>query len=115
MFQHGQTRIGHYLLLTVVWAALCLPNLGGPSLWDVDEGHNAEASREMLVAGNVVVPTFNYSWRHDKPALLYWLQMAAYWVFGVNEGSARLPSALAALATILVAYELGRRLFTAGS
>jgi 4-amino-4-deoxy-L-arabinose transferase-like glycosyltransferase len=112
MFQRYNGPVGHRLLLCLVWAALCLPNLGTPSLWDVDEGHNAEAAREMLVAGDPVVPTFNYRWRHDKPPLLYWLQMAAYQAFGVNEWSARLPSALAGLAAILLAYEFGRRMFS---
>src|ERR671937_875713 len=41
------------------------------------------------------------------------LAVAAYRAFGVNEFAARLPSALAALATVLAAYELGRRLFGA--
>jgi 4-amino-4-deoxy-L-arabinose transferase-like glycosyltransferase len=104
-------RGGHYVLLTVVWALLCLPNLGGPSLWDVDEGNNAEASREMWRSGNYVVPTFNYQLREDKPALLYWLQTGAYAACGVNEFAARLPSALAALLTVLVTYELGRQTF----
>jgi len=101
----------HYALLTLVWAVLCLPNLGGPSLWDIDEGNNAQAAREMYESGNVIVPTFNYKLRVDKPILLYWLQVSAYHVCGVNEFAARLPSALAALLAILVTYELGRRLF----
>jgi 4-amino-4-deoxy-L-arabinose transferase-like glycosyltransferase len=94
-----------------VWAGLCLPNLGCPSLWDIDEGNNAECAREMDESGNFIVPTFNYKLRVDKPVLLYWLQVAAYRVCGVNEFAARLPSALAALLTVLITYELGRRLF----
>src|SRR6266545_3632091 len=94
MFPLFEHRLGHYALLCLVAAALCLVNLGAPSLWDIDEGHNAEAAREMLVAGNWIVPTFNYRLRSDKPALLYWLQIGAYHVFGVNEGAARFPSAL---------------------
>src|SRR5262245_22529936 len=104
-------RAAHYALLTAAWALLCLPNLGGPGLWDIDEGNNAEAARETLASGNWVVPTFNYKLREDKPALLYWLQMAGYEVLGVNETAARLPSALAALLTALATYELGRRMF----
>src|SRR3954467_1900388 len=111
MFQRLHTRGGHYALLAAVAAVLFLPNLGAPSLWDIDEGNNAEAGREMLEAGDWVVPTFNYGLRPDKPALLYWLQGAAYQVFGVGEFAARLPSALAALAAVLLTYELGRRLF----
>jgi 4-amino-4-deoxy-L-arabinose transferase-like glycosyltransferase len=109
------TRAGHYALLTAVWALLCLPNLGGPSLWDVDEGNNAEAAQEMFCSGNVIVPTFNGQIREDKPALLYWLQGAAYSTFGVSEFAARLPSALAALLAVLATYELGRRLFGKGA
>ena len=108
-------RAGHYALLAAVWALLCLPNLGGPSLWDVDEGNNAEAAHEMFCSGNLIVPTFNGQLREDKPALLYWLQGAAYSASGVNEFAARLPSALAALLAVLATYELGRRLFGKGA
>jgi 4-amino-4-deoxy-L-arabinose transferase-like glycosyltransferase len=111
MLRLFHTRVAHYLLLTAASAALFLVNLGVPSLWDIDEGHNAEAAREMLVSGNWVVPTFNFQLRPDKPALLYWLQIAAYRVCGVNEWAARLPSAIAACCTILITYEIGRKIF----
>jgi 4-amino-4-deoxy-L-arabinose transferase-like glycosyltransferase len=113
MFQRLHGRVGHYLLLVAVAAGLFLPNLGVPSLWDIDEGNNAEAAREMLESGNWIVPTFNYQLRVDKPALLYWLQIAGYRCFGVGEFAARLPSAVAALVALLLTYELGRRLFGA--
>src|SRR5262249_12868138 len=96
MLHDLRQRAAHYLLLAAVTPALCLPNLGAPSLWDIDEGNNATAAREMLAADNWVIPTFNGELRVDKPALLYWLQILAYQQFGVNEFSARLPSALAA-------------------
>src|SRR5262245_2930852 len=113
MFQRLNHRLGHYALLLLIGAAMFLVNLGGPSLWDIDEGNNAEAAREMRERDNWVIPTFNYQLRVDKPALLYWLQIAAYEQFGVNEFSARLPSALAALLAVLFTYELGRRMFGA--
>src|SRR5947208_1704523 len=113
MFHALCGRAGHYLLLATAWAYLCLVNLGTPSLWDIDEGNNAEAAREMYESGNWIVPTFNFSLRVDKPALLYWLQMLGYHFFGVSEFSARLPSALAALAAVLLTYELGRKMFSA--
>src|SRR5262249_994402 len=71
----------------------------------------AEAAREMLEAENWIVPTFNFELRVDKPVLLYWLQLACYSLFGVCEFAARLPSAMAAMLTVLLTYELGRRLF----
>jgi 4-amino-4-deoxy-L-arabinose transferase-like glycosyltransferase len=106
-------RYGHYLLLLTVAGLLFLPNLGGPSLWDIDEGHNVEAAREMYVSGNWIVPTFNFELRVDKPALLYWLEIGAFELFGVNEFAARFPSALMALLAVLFTYELGRRMFHA--
>jgi 4-amino-4-deoxy-L-arabinose transferase-like glycosyltransferase len=111
MFQRLHHRAGHYTLLTVVGLWLFFVNLGGASLWDVDEGRNTVAAFEMLESGDWVVPRYNGELRVDKPALLYWLQVLAYQQFGVNEFAARLPSALAALLTLLLAYELGRRMF----
>lgn len=113
MFRLMSTRGGHYLTLLLLAGVLYFPWLGGPSLWDIDEGNNAEAAREMLESDNWVIPTFNYDLRVDKPALLYWLQIQAYMRFGINEFSARLPSAIAATLTVLVVYELGRSLFGA--
>src|SRR5690348_12087155 len=115
MVRLPHTRLGHYALLLAVTAALTLPGLGSLSLWDIDEGLNAEAAREMLESGDWVVPTFNFKPRTAKPALLYWLQALAYQRFGVTELAARLPSALAGAAAVLLTYELGRRMFSAAT
>lgn len=115
MFQHLPKRGLHYAILTALALCLYLPNLGQPSLWDIDEGNNVEAFREMLAADNWHVPTFNFQLRVDKPALLYWLQIFAALQFGVGEFAGRLPSALAALVAVLTTYELGRRAFGAGA
>ncbi len=102
----------HYLLLLGMGGLLFFVNLGGAALWDVDEGRNADCALEMMHADNWIVPTFNGQLRVDKPALLYWLQIFAYSLFGVNEFAARFPSAMAALLTVLVTYELARSMFT---
>ncbi len=109
LFQH---RNGHYLLLTALAVPLFFWNLGGASLWDLDEGRNLTCAREMMLSGNWIVPTFNGELRDHKPALLYWLQIFCYQIGGVNEAMGRLPSALAALLTLFTAYELGRRMFS---
>jgi 4-amino-4-deoxy-L-arabinose transferase-like glycosyltransferase len=115
MFQVQRHRVGHYLIILTAVALPNLANLGTPSLWDIDEGKNGEAAREMLESGNWVVPTFNYQVRFEKPALLYWLQIGAYKLCGIGEFAARLPSALACCLTALLAYELGRRMFDKGT
>src|SRR5690349_11502424 len=109
--RRAHTRLADHALLLAVSAALTLPNLGAASLWDVDEGVNAEAAREMREAGTWVIPTFNYELRTAKPVMLYWLQRASYAAFGVGEWSARLPSVLAGWLTVLLTYELARRMF----
>lgn len=85
--------------------------LGTPYLWDEDEPKNAECAREMLEAGNWSVPQFNYALRTDKPILLYWLMLASYKTFGVNEFAARFWSAVLAIGTSLLTYHIGRRLY----
>lgn len=85
--------------------------LGKPYLWDEDEPKNAECAREMLEAGNWSVPQFNYQLRTDKPILLYWLMLTSYKLFGVGEFAARFWSALLAVGTCWLTYQLGRRLY----
>lgn len=84
--------------------------LGSARLWDRDEPRNARASHEMLARGDWIVPTFNGELRDHKPILLYWGQMLSYLTLGESEFTARLPSALCALLTIISVAVLGSRL-----
>ena len=103
--------IVHVVLLALVTAMIVFPNLGATSLWDDDEGVNAECTREMMEAGTWIVPTFNWDLRTAKPILLYWLMRLSYSAFGVTEWAARLPSAVMMFAIVLLTYDLGRRMF----
>lgn len=78
-------------------------------LTDRDEVRFAEASREMIQRGDYVVPWFNGAWRFDKPVLIYWCQMASYKLFGANDFTARLPSALFTTGTALLLVRWGRK------
>ena len=92
------------LLLFFTFLALYTAGDWALPLLDRDEPRFAEASREMLQRGDFVVPYFNDQYRFDKPPLIYWLQDAAYKLFGENEFAARLPSGIcAAIATVIVA------------
>jgi 4-amino-4-deoxy-L-arabinose transferase-like glycosyltransferase len=99
----------------IVFAAgtILFTNLGVPHLWDDDEAHHATCAREMLTRGDWVVPIFNESLSTHKPALLYWLIMSAYEIFGINEFAARFWSAVLAVGTALMTYHIGRMLFRA--
>ena len=82
------------IVLLILFVILYFYRLGSVGLIDVDEPRYAEAGREMLKSGNWVVPYFNYSVRFDKPIFFYWLEALSMKAFGVNEFSARFPSAL---------------------
>ncbi len=80
-----------------------------------DEARFAQAAREMLDRGNLVVPTFTGEGRYHKPILHYWCTMASYRVLGVSERAARLPSNLAGALVIALVAATARRRFPAGS
>src|SRR4051794_2948286 len=59
-----------------------------------DEPRYAQVAREMFVRGDWITPTLGgFNW-FEKPALLYWLEIGAYNIFGINEFAARFGSAL---------------------
>ncbi|MDX1964369.1 MAG: glycosyltransferase family 39 protein [Pirellulales bacterium] len=105
----ARDRVAPWLVLALA-ALVCFTNLGGARLWDEDEPRNAACAAEMLARGDWVVPTFNENLRTAKPVLLYWLQMLAYSAGGVNEFTARLPSAILGCGTCLLTWWLGRGL-----
>lgn len=88
---------------------LFFSNLGGPALWDPDEGRHAEIAREALASGNWLTPTLAGEPYHDKPMAFYWLVGASFRLFGIHEWAARLPSAMAASLTVLAVFLWVRR------
>lgn len=92
------------LVLTLLAGLLFFIGLGSMGLTDRDEGRNAEAGREMFASGDLVTPTFNGELRVAKPVFVYWLMTVSYHVFGVNEFSARAPSAFFGVALIVMHY-----------
>ena len=73
-----------------------------------DEPRYAQVAREMFERGDWVTPTLGgFDW-FEKPALLYWLQIASYNIFGVSEFAARFGSAVFGLGTIASLWVLGR-------
>lgn len=104
-------RFAPVLVLIALSGSIFFLNLGSARLWDRDEPRNAGCAAEMLERGDWVTPIFNDQLRHQKPALLYWLIMSAYGLFGVNEFAARFWSALLGVGTVLLTWAMGVRLF----
>lgn len=72
-----------------------------------DEPRYAQVAREMFERSDWITPTLGGSNWFEKPALLYWLQIAAYHVLGVSESAARAGSALSGLGTIFSLWIIG--------
>ncbi|ANM29702.1 hypothetical protein ABI59_09090 [Acidobacteria bacterium Mor1] len=91
-------------------AVLFLCNLWGYDLWAPDEPYFAEGAREMIADGEWFVPHVNGMISTDKPPLFFWLIALFSLPFGeVFSFTARLPSVLAGLGTLLLTIRLGRR------
>ncbi len=98
-----------YPILIVVSYLLLSANIGGSSIYILDEAKNSECAREMLERGDWVVPTFNYELRTDKPPLHYYFMMMGYTIFGVNEFGARFFSSVFGVLTILITFFYTRK------
>jgi 4-amino-4-deoxy-L-arabinose transferase-like glycosyltransferase len=98
------------ILLCLAIVAFYFYGLGLLPLVGPDEPRYAQVAREMLVHGDLITPTLGGHTWFEKPALLYWMMIAAFKVFGVNEWSARLGLALSGLLTIAAVWCVGRQI-----
>ena len=85
-------------------------HLGSYPLLPPNEGLYAEIAREMNQTGDYLTPRLNHLRYYEKPPLFYWCTAASFRLFGETEFAARLTSAMAGVATILVTFLIGRRL-----
>ena len=76
-----------------------------------DEGFYANQARWIWETGDWVTPTWWGIPVYDRTIGIQWLIAIAYHLFGMNEFSARLPSSLACIVSVLLTYEIGKILF----
>ncbi len=92
-----------FIVVAVYLTGLTIPLLGP------DEPRYSQVAREMFERNDWITPTLGgFDW-FEKPALLYWLQIASYHLFGVSEFAARFGSALFGLGTVLSLWILGKK------
>ena len=107
--------------LTVLCLFLFFWRLGDARLFDLDEGIYVSSARNMAISSDYVTPHLN-SRPHErpdqtmvpffeKPILVYWLSAASLRTFGISEGAARLPVAVASLLATLAVVTAGWRWF----
>ena len=94
------------LALALVWF---IP-LGWRHLVPSDEGRYAEMAREMFVTGDWITPRYNGYKYFEKPPLQTWMNALTFAWFGIGEWQARLYTALAGFAGVLVAGYTAARL-----
>ncbi|MBA2341595.1 MAG: glycosyltransferase family 39 protein [Pyrinomonadaceae bacterium] len=98
-----------WLALFLLVALVYFYGLGRMPFVGPDEPRYAQVAREMYLRKDFITPTLGgYTW-FEKPALLYWLIIAGYKLFGISEFAARVFVACAGLMIILVVGLLARR------
>jgi len=109
----------HYVMLAVVTLILAALNLGYRLDREVvttwDESLYATSAAEMVQSGNWLVTTFHgdVDYYNTKPPLNVWLIATSFKLFGISLWTLRLPSFLAALATIAIVQAWCRRALNA--
>ncbi len=104
------------LCLALVCLAVWLPGFAALPAVDRDESRFLLAARHMAASGDLWVPRLDDRPRLEKPPLATWLQAASIVVATGGDPArdapwmGRLPSLLAALATVLALWRLGGRL-----
>jgi 4-amino-4-deoxy-L-arabinose transferase-like glycosyltransferase len=98
-----------YLLILGSAAVLFFYKLGSLGLVGPDEPRYAQVAQEMFARCDLITPTLLKDTWFEKPALLYWLMIAGYYLGGVSEWTARLPNAVMATLNLLLIYRVARR------
>jgi dolichol-phosphate mannosyltransferase len=102
------------LLVLLVAVVLFFTRLGCP-LQEPIESRHAEAPRQMLAAGQWLVPSLHGQAAADVSPLSSWLIMASYTILGVHDWSARLVASTAAVLVVVLTYFWGRRVLGPGA
>jgi 4-amino-4-deoxy-L-arabinose transferase-like glycosyltransferase len=99
-------------LLLILFAGIILSiNIWSDGIYSAQEGRAAIVARQMIRNGNWMHLDIKGAHNTEKPVMCYWFYALSGELFGVNEFSVRLPSILAALATVIMTCALGMRIY----
>jgi 4-amino-4-deoxy-L-arabinose transferase-like glycosyltransferase len=79
--------------------------------WPADEPRFAQIAREMVESGQWLFPTRGGEFYPDKPPVFMWISAAFFALLGNLKLSFLLPSTFAAVGTLLLVHDLGKRLW----
>lgn len=112
MIERGNFRITPGMLLFLALVLLWIPWLGETPFYSKGEPREAIVAMSMLDNGDWILPSSCDGEIPFKPPFLAWLIAIFAWLLNggaVNEFVARLPSALAAIAMIIMGFRWARR------
>jgi 4-amino-4-deoxy-L-arabinose transferase-like glycosyltransferase len=104
------TRHALFAILVALTALLHVGTIGSGDLYSETEGQYAGAAREMVETHQWLLPTNDGIPRLQKPPLLYWLIIISFKLFGINAAAARLPIAIAVVASVALTFLIGEKL-----
>jgi 4-amino-4-deoxy-L-arabinose transferase-like glycosyltransferase len=104
-------RLKYSLIIALIGALFYIPFLGGVHLFDWDEINFAEITREMMINKEYFRVYVNFMPFWEKPPFFFWMQLLAMKTFGIGEFAARLPNALYGVASLVLIYNIGRKLY----
>ena len=106
----NSTVLRYNILIAIAALLLFVPFLGAVHLFDWDEINFAECAREMLATGDYFSVKINFQPFWEKPPVFIWMQALSMSIFGITEFAARLPNAICGCITLLVFFNIGRKL-----
>ncbi len=98
-------------MIALFASLLFIPFAGGVHLFDWDEINFAECAREMIVSNDYLNVQINFKPFWEKPPLFIWMQVFSMKAFGINEFAARFPNAVCGILSLLVIFNIGKKLF----
>jgi 4-amino-4-deoxy-L-arabinose transferase-like glycosyltransferase len=104
------TRHALLVVLLTLAAVLHIGTAGWGDLYDGVEGQFAGGAREMVESNQWLLPTNDGVPLLQTPPLVYWLIAGSFKIFGVTATAARLPIALAMIASVAFTFLIGERL-----
>ena len=107
-----KTLLRQQAWLVLISGILFFSFLGSYALFNDAEPITAGCAAEMYRQGSWIVPTFNDQLQTGTPILIDWLLIMAFRFGGITEFSARVNSSLFAVASILLTYQMGRKLYS---
>ena len=108
----ADSRARRELWLFLLFALVILAaGIGLRDPWPSDEPRFTLAAKQMVESGDWLFPHRGRELYSDKPPLLMWMEAASFKAVGEWRIAFLLPSLFAALLTLGLTYDLGRRLW----